>query len=95
MFLGNTILEDGIVPRFRTQFVNSKRWDVFRQPLIDENNNNVRPEVFTDAVVQELQADGKTSWNQNYLLIPDTMGNGIFVRDYFDYFLISHFEQSD
>jgi hypothetical protein len=51
--------------------------------------------VFTDEVVQTLKDDGKTSFNQNYLLIPSTSGNGMFVRSYFDYFLMSHFEDID
>ncbi len=39
--------------------------------------------------------DGKTAWNQNYLLIPSTNGNGVFVRSYFDYFITSNFEEYD
>lgn len=95
VFLGNTILDDGIVPRFREQYKNSESWDCFRQPLFDEKWWNYRPEVFTNEVVETLKADGKTSWNQNYLLVPSSAGNGIFTRDYFDYFLLSHFEDVD
>lgn len=96
IFLWNCILEDGVVPRFVSLFKNSLRWNVFRQPLFDKDGNNTRPLVFTEEVVTKLkEASTKTSWNQNYLLNPDTMGNGIFIRDYFDYFLLSHFEQVD
>lgn len=51
--------------------------------------------MFTDEVVAKLKGDGITSWNQNYLLIPSTLGNGVFIRSYFDYFLMSHFEDDD
>lgn len=95
IFLGNTINEDGIVPRFRNRYKDAESRDIFRQPLFDEKWNNLRPEVFTDEVVQTLKDDGLTSFNQNYLLIPSTSGNGVFVRSYFDYFLLSHFEDID
>lgn len=94
IFLGNVINEDGIVPRFHNSYKDSPNWDCFWQPLF-ENNINLRPEVFVDTVIETLQEDGKTSWNQNYMLVPSTMGNGVFVRDYFDYFLLSHFEMED
>ena len=94
VFLGNTIFEDWIVPRFRDKFKESDKRDIYRQPLID-NGVNVRPEVFVDSVLDNLKSDGKTSWNQNYLLVPDVMGNGVFIREYFDYFLLSHFEMVD
>lgn len=29
------------------------------------------------------------------MLIPSTIGAGIFTKDYFDYFLLSHFEDVD
>lgn len=93
IFLGNTINEDWVVPRFRRLFENNERWNVFRQPLINENGANVRPEVFTNEVVEELMGDGKMSWNQNYLLIPATSGSGVFLQHYFDYFLASDFEK--
>lgn len=95
IFLGNIINDDGVVPRFRNNYKNSERWNCFKQPLFDDQGNNTRPEVFTDEVVAEVQADGKTSYNQNYLLIPSSLGTGVFTRDYFDYFLLSHFEQVD
>ena len=94
LFLGNTILEDGIVPRLRRLYENNEWWDVFRQPLI-VNNENMRPEVFTDEVIKDAQGNGKIAYQQNYLLIPASSGTGIFVREYFDYFLTSHFENVD
>lgn len=95
IFLWNTINEDGIVPRFYNRYKNSDAWDCFRQPLYNEKWENERPEVFTDEVVNTLKADWKTSWNQNYLLIPSTNGSWVFTREYFDYFLLSHFEDVD
>lgn len=95
IFLGNVINEDGVVPRFMQEYVNSEARDIFFQPLFDERWQNVRPEVFTDEVVKTIRADGKTSFNQNYLLIPSQLGSGTFTKDYFDYFLLSRFEQVD
>ena len=95
IFLGNTINEDGIVPRFRNRYKKAKSWRAFRQPLRDQNGNNVWPEVFTEKVINEIMEDGKTSVDQNYRLIPSTAGNWVFVRAYFDTFLLSHFEDPD
>lgn len=91
IFLGNTILEDGIVPRLRRLYENNDKWDVFRQPLFVDGKN-VRPEVFTEEVIEDAKGNGKIAYQQNYLLIPASSWSGIFVRDYFDYFLTSHFE---
>lgn len=95
IFLGNIINEDWIVPRFWNLYKDSDRWDCFSQPLFSDKWVNARPEVFTDDVVAEIESDGKTSFNQNYLLIPSQSGNGVFIKDYFDYFLKSHFEEED
>lgn len=95
IFLGNTINEDGIVPRFRERYKTAKNRDIFHQPLFDEKWVNLWPEVFTDEVVADLKADWPTSWNQNYLLIPSQSGSWVFIRSYFDYFLLSHFEDID
>ena len=95
IFLGNTINDDGIVPRFRNRYKTAKSWRIFWQPLRDKNGNNVRESVFTPPVVETLMEDGKTSVDQNYRLIPSTAGNGVFVRAYFDTFLLSHFEDPD
>lgn len=94
IFLGNTILEDWIVPRFRRMFKDIPKWDVFHQPLFVDGVN-VRPEVFTDEVVADAESAGKIAFWQNYLLIPSTSGTWVFIRDYFDYFLESHFEMVD
>lgn len=95
VFLGNTIVEDWIVPRFRKRYEKEKTWDIFWQPLFNEKSENQRPEVFTQSVVDQVMADGKTSFNQNYLLIPSQSGSWVFTRQYFDYFLLSHFEDAD
>lgn len=79
IFLGNTIKEDWVVPRFRKQYTNNKRWDIFRQPLF-LGWENVRPEVFTDDVVLTIKDDWEISYNQNYLLIPYKGGQSIIHR---------------
>jgi len=95
IFLGNTIEEDWVVPRFRKRYKDTDTRDMFHQPLFDKKWNNLRPEVFTEKVVQDIKDDGKISFNQNYLLIPAPSGSGVFTREYFDYFLLSHFEEVD
>lgn len=96
IILGNTILEDGVIPRFYSLYRDNKQWRCYRQPLIDENGHNARPTQFTDAVVDMLKWNStKVSWKQNYLLEPDVMGNGIFIRKYFDYYLFSEFENPE
>lgn len=95
VFLWNVIAEDGIVPRFYDRYENEENWDVFWQPLMEEDGTNHRPEVFTEEVVKTLKSDGKTSFNQNYMLIPSSIGSWVFRRDYFDYFRMSDFELSD
>lgn len=94
IFLGNVINEDWIVPRFRNRYKGSKNRDIFSQPLI-VGSTNVWPEVFTEKVIETLMEDWKTSFNQNYLLIASTLGSWVFMRQYFDYFLLSDFERSD
>jgi predicted phage terminase large subunit-like protein len=94
IFLWNVIQEDGVVPRFMQDVQGSDWRDLFFQPLFSEKGENYRPDVFTDEVVIDLKdTEGKTWWNQNYMLIPSTLGTGIFIRQYFDYFLLSHFEE--
>jgi len=68
--LGNTIYEDGVIPRFFKKYKDKESWDCFRQPLIDEDGNSVRPEVFDDDIIRSLKDYGDVSFNQNYLLIP-------------------------
>jgi len=67
------------VPRFRKKYRDSKRRDVFHQPLI-EDGVNIRPSVFTDDVVATIKDDGDISFNQNYLLIPYKGGQSIISR---------------
>lgn len=95
IILGNTILEDWVIPRLRQLYKYASDWDIFRQPLISESGENFRPEIFTEDIVAKLKQEWKIAFGQNYLLKPATSGSGIFVREYFDYFLPSHFENVD
>jgi hypothetical protein len=81
IFLGNTILTDGIVPRFRERYSEDPNWIVRRQPLFDEKGENVWPEVFTDDVVSTLRSDGMTAFAQNYMLVPYVNGDAVVRRD--------------
>lgn len=93
--LWNTILEDGTIPRLRELYKNSDNRDIFWQPLLDDKWYNYRPEEFTDEVIAKLKEEWKIAFWQNYLLKPATSGSWMFIRDYFDYFVLSNFEKSD
>lgn len=70
IFLGNTILFDGIVRRFAKNKSNNAHWIVFRQPLYDDNGDIVW-DFFTPEMVEKIKADeGPEAFKQNYLLIP-------------------------
>ena len=56
IFLGNTINEDGIVPRLRERYKAEETRDIFKQPLFDKDIN-LRPEVFTEEVVRVIRGD--------------------------------------
>lgn len=83
IFLWNTIFEDGVVPRMFNRYKDKDTRQCFRQPLIVDGEN-VRPEVFTDEVVQQLMDDWETSFNQNYMLIPYS-GQWIIRRNQIHY----------
>jgi len=95
IILGNTILEDWTIPRLRNLYKNSPNRDIFRQPLIDDKWYNYWEEEFTPEIIEKLKEEGKTAFWQNYLLKPATSWSGMFIREYFDYFLLSHFEEVD
>ena len=69
IFLGNTIYDDWVVPRFYHRYKKSEQRDCYRQALYVEWEN-VRPDVFTDEVVAKLQSHWEIAWNQNYMCIP-------------------------
>tara|TARA_R110000765_G_scaffold3186_1_gene9945 strand:+ start:771 stop:1064 length:294 start_codon:yes stop_codon:yes gene_type:complete len=54
-FSGNTINEDGIVPRFRKEKKGTKGWRVFHQPLIIDGE--VQWKFFTDNTIEKIQED--------------------------------------
>lgn len=84
IFLGNTILEDGIVPRIYNKFRNDPNRHIFRQALFDDEGINVRPEVFHEKIIERLRSMGDTSFSQNYLLLPYA-GQGIIKRHHIHY----------
>lgn len=55
LFLGNTIYEDGLVPRFREHIQNNEHWNIFRIPIYDKEWKIVWNRfVETDAEADEL-----------------------------------------
>ena len=70
VFLGNVIIDDGVVPRFVTKFTGKKKWRIREQPLIDESWQCVWSEVFTDDIIEELRVSQGSGFDANYLLIP-------------------------
>ena len=80
VFLGNVIKEDGIVPRFIKKYKGKKRWNIYELALFDENGVNIWPEVFTDAVVEQLKIDEGSDFEPNYNLIPYIDGQTIIPK---------------
>lgn len=86
IFLGNTILSDGIVRRFAANKADSEHWTVFRQPLYDGSGKIVW-DFFTPAMIEKIRADeGEDAFMQNYLLIPKLLsGTPVFdMKQEFD-----------
>ncbi len=71
IFLWNTIKNDWLVPRFRKEIKNKKKyWEIFWQPLFDEKWKIVW-DFFTPEMVEKLKAtEIETAFWQNYLLKP-------------------------
>lgn len=80
VFLGNVIKEDGIVPRFIKKYKGKKRWNIYELALFDESGVNVWPEVFTDAVIEQLKIDEGSDFEPNYNLIPYIDGQTIIPK---------------
>lgn len=94
-FLGNTINQDGIVPRFRKEKKGTKGWRVFHQPLIVDDE--IQWDFFTEATIEKIREDeGIVAFNQNYLLIPiDSYEDWFIKREhlrYYDYLNIDDFD---
>lgn len=79
IFLWNVINEDWVVPRFHVKYKDTRSRNCFWQPLYVDNENQ-RPEVFTDDVVNTIKDDWEVSYNQNYLLIAYKDGQSIIKR---------------
>lgn len=82
--LGNTIAEDGILPRFKALAKDKNNWKVFRQPLINEDGTNAWPSIFTEEVIENLKTT-PISFQQNYELIPYKNGQVIIPRSSFKF----------
>lgn len=80
--LGNTIAEDGIVPRFKEMAAGKKNWKVFHQPLIYPDGRNAWSVVFTPEVVENLKTT-PIAFQQNYELIPYKNGQTVIPRTSF------------
>jgi predicted phage terminase large subunit-like protein len=94
-FLGNTINQDWIVPRFRKEKKGTKNWIVFHQPLIIDNE--VQWDFFTEDTLEKIKEDEwPVAFNQNYLLIPiDSYWEWHIKREhlrYYDFLNIDDFD---
>jgi predicted phage terminase large subunit-like protein len=78
--IGNTISDDGILPRFKAAHANKKNWRIRWQPLIYPDGRNAWPEVFTEEIVLKLQDEGPVAFGQNYRLEPRRGGDSIIPR---------------
>lgn len=82
--LGNTIAEDGILPRFKAMAKGKPNWKVHHQPLIYPDGTNAWPAVFTERVIQNLRLT-PLAFQQNYELIPYKNGQTIIPRSSFKF----------
>lgn len=94
-FLGNTIKEDWIVPRFRKEKKGTKGWEVFHQPLILDWE--IQWDFFTETTIEKIREDEwPIAFNQNYLLIPIDSYEWWFIKRehlrYYDYLNIEDFD---
>lgn len=77
IFLGNTINQDWVVPRFRQE--KKGIWDVYHQPLIVEWI--IQWEFFTQEMIDGIMdKEWERAYNQNYLLKPIDIYNGWLVK---------------
>jgi len=79
IFLGNTILGDGIVRRFVASKSDNPFWQVYRQPLFD-NKGEITWSFFSEEMVAKIKVDeGSDAFLQNYQLIPKVLsGTPVF-----------------
>ena len=89
IFLGNTINQDWVVPRFRNEKQHDKNWVVFRQPLIVDDV--IQWDFFTPEMIEKIRSnEGERAFNQNYLLIPlDVYWVGLVKKEW-----IMHYEHT-
>lgn len=80
IYLGNTIMEDGILPRLKKLHAGKKNWDIFWQPLIYPDGRNAWPLIFTNEVVEGLRDEGQVAFQQNYELVPLRDGQSVIPR---------------
>lgn len=55
IYLGNTIMEDGILPRLKEQHKGKKNWEIFWQPLINPDGSCSWPAVFSNEIIDGLR----------------------------------------
>jgi hypothetical protein len=75
IFLGNTILKDGLVPRIRISHQYDPDWRIRRIPLVRPSGVITWPERYTwDDIEKKKRKLGPTAFNRSMLLIPGTPG---------------------
>ena len=81
IFLGNTILKDGLVPRIRIAHQYDPDWRIRRVPLVTPAGQITWPERYTWADVEKKKRKlGPTAFNRSMLLIAGTPGELIIKR---------------
>lgn len=94
IFLGNTINQDWVVPRFRKE--KKGIWDVYHQPLIVEWL--IQWEFFTQEMINWIiDKEWERAYNQNYLLKPiDIYAVGLIKQEdlrYYDHVSLDDFTE--
>ena len=96
ILLGNTIKEDGVVPRLEREHKDDPDWRIYSQPVYNSDGSLAWPERFceTDEEAKESgkisleskkRLQGSTAFAQNFLLQPAMDGDTVIRRQFIKY----------
>ena len=96
-FLWNTINQDWIVPRFRKDKKDDINWNIFRQPLYNEQGEIVW-KFFTKEMIDKIKSkEWPRAFSSNYMLIPMDIYENWLVKEenlrYYDRINLDDFDR--
>ncbi len=81
IFLGNVINDDWVVPRFENEKADDKNWQIFVQPLYNQDGS-VAWDFFTPEKIEKIRSnEWEIAFSQNYLLVPYVWWETIIKRE--------------